>query len=317
MSCVFDRSLPEALPAIARDVATVLATPTPLPRPLVPRATRSPRVLPRMKNPLVVGLTMLRTSCCGSAAPARIAGVAINLTGRMSPFVAAHYRRGNAFATPTGRVDDAVNAAARAVRGALREGASRCRRSPCAPDAAGARIVTHRDIGWRSLVGFAAPALGERDFAAMLVVRALLGGVSPRAATTTVGPFERGIAPIYDYDVKPATFSIALNGGRIDPSAALDRMRALLRATAERPLTATQLAGLREGARGAWMLEAITLSDRAWQIGAAVATGAAPGAAADAGAAIAQVTADDVQRVARTYLQRSTVALILPRNAAP
>jgi predicted Zn-dependent peptidase len=317
-------ALPDALPAIARDIAAVFAAPD-TSGPIVNAAREAivARIADDEKNPLVVGLTMLRTSYYSGAAGYPSLGspaTLMNLDGSdVAAYVAAHYRRGSAFATATGRVDGRVNEAARIALEALREGTEALPAITVRPpDAAGKQIVTHRDIGVPvMLVGFAAPALGERDFAAMLVVRALLAGIAQRTSTTTVGPFERGIAPIYDYDVKPATFSVALNGGRLDPTAALERMRSLLRATADRPLTATQLSNLRDAARGAWTLEAITLSDRAWQIGAAIATGSPPGTAADVGAAIAQVSADDVQRVARAYLQRYTVALVLPRSVAP
>jgi predicted Zn-dependent peptidase len=74
------------------------------------------------------------------------------------------------------------------------------------------------------------------------------------------------------------------------------------------------LARYRNAARGKWLLEAVSLTDRAWQIGAAVSVGSQPNAAAGVAAALEAVSAEDVQRVARTYLQRSTVATVLPRG---
>ena len=91
--------------------------------------------------------------------------------------------------TAAGAVDDATTAAARVIAEGLperrkRAGAPALRTVP----PSGRRIVTHRDIGAPYRVfGFAAPALGDRDFAAMLVVRALLGDVSVARSATTLG----------------------------------------------------------------------------------------------------------------------------------
>jgi predicted Zn-dependent peptidase len=70
----------------------------------------------------------------------------------------------------------------------------------------------------------------------------------------------------------------------------------------------------KETARGDWALEAVTLTDRAWQIGAAVNEGADPALAQDVAAAIDRVKPADLQRLAKLYLQHYTVALVLPRR---
>jgi predicted Zn-dependent peptidase len=70
----------------------------------------------------------------------------------------------------------------------------------------------------------------------------------------------------------------------------------------------------KETARGEWALEAMTLTDRAWLIGAAVNQGANPDLAQSVTAAIDRVTPADVQRLAKNYLQHYTVALVLPRK---
>lgn len=315
-------ALPEALPGIARDVATVFAAPdTSAANVTAARATLSSRIDSDEKNPLIVGLEMLRGSYFIGGAAFPTLGTRASLStlrgSDVSAFVAAHYRRGNAFAAATGFIDDTVTAAARTVLGALPDGSE-----PAAtidvhpPTAAGKSIVTHRDIGIPVvMVGFAAPALGDRDFAPMLVVRAMLGTVSQRTTASTLSDFERGVAAIYDYDAKPATLTVAINGGRIDPTLGLGALRTLLRRIAEGPFDAPALARFRDVARGAWSLEAVSLTDRAWLIGAAVANGSDPNAAAEVAAAISTVTVADVQRVAKTYLQRYTVATVLPRNA--
>jgi len=314
-------ALPDALPAIAHDIATAFAGPDTSPATIAAaRVALGSRIDDDEKNPLVVGLEMLRGSYYMGGAALPMLGTRASLAGLqgsdVAAFVAAHYLRGNAFATATGHVDAAATAAARTALAGLPDGTEPATPIAVRPlEAAGKQIVTHRDIGIPVvLVGFAAPALGDPDFAPMLVLRAMIEATSQRASTRTTSDFERGVAAIYDYDVKPATLTVALNGGRIDPQLGLSAVRALVRHAAAEPLAADQLTRYRGAARGKWILEAVSLTDRAWQIGAAIVNGSQPGAGADVADAIGRVTADDVQRVARTYLQRYTVAFVLPRG---
>ena len=69
-----------------------------------------------------------------------------------------------------------------------------------------------------------------------------------------------------------------------------------------------------KSARGGWLLENLSLDERAWSIGNAVAHGLAADASDSVAPAIARVTAADLQRVAKRYFQRFDVALVLPRQ---
>jgi predicted Zn-dependent peptidase len=80
------------------------------------------------------------------------------------------------------------------------------------------------------------------------------------------------------------------------------------------PLGADVVKRYKETARGDWALEALTLTDRAWRIGAAVNQGADPALGQNVGAAIDRVTPADVERMAKHYLQHYTIALVLPRQ---
>ena len=80
------------------------------------------------------------------------------------------------------------------------------------------------------------------------------------------------------------------------------------------PLAPDIIKRYRGTARGDWALEAQTLTDQAWQIGAAVNEGADPAMAQSVAAAIDRVTPADVQRLAKVYLQHYTVALVMPRR---
>lgn len=272
------------------------------------------------RNPVTVGVEMLHTAYYTGTAGAPAYGTRPSLAqlgpADVAAFFAAHYLRGNTFATATGLVDDSAGAAIDTVIGALPSGSE-------APPALTAQafpaeprhLVTSRDIGVPfAFVGFAAPAMSDRAFAAMLVVRSLLNDVASRQSTTTLASFQRGINTVYAYDVKPATFTVAINGSQLDPTAGLTVLQAILKTAVTKPLAPDVLKRYVETARGEWALEAMTLTDRAWLIGAAVNEGADPALAQSVNAALDRVTPADVQQLAKAYLQRYTVALVLPRR---
>jgi predicted Zn-dependent peptidase len=313
-------ALPSAMPAVCADLAQALASPDTSPETVVAaRAALGERIDDDERNPITVGLEMLRDSYYRGTAGEPSYGTSASLANLgpadVSGFLAAHYLRGNAFAAATGGVDDTVNAAAAAVLAALPAGTE----APPVLDVQAfgdqpKHVVAQRDIGVPFvLVGFSAPAMSEHDFAGMLVLRALLDDIASRPSSATLEPFQRGIDVIYAYDVKPATFTVAINGSRLDPSAGLTVLQAVLKTTATK-LNDDVIARYKETARGDWALEAMTLTDRAWEIGAAVNEGADPAQAQSVAAAIDAVTAADVQRLVKTYLQHYTVALVLPRT---
>lgn len=314
-------ALPEAIPGIARDLAAVLGRPDVSPAAVAAaRAAIDARIADDERNPLAVALAMLRGALYAGSAGTPADGTSASLAqlgpAQVSAFLAAHYRRGNVIATAAGAVDTATADAVRIVLAALPEGAEPAADITLAalPPAA-KRIITRRDISVPVLVaGFAAPALGERDFAAMLVVRALLGEISVRSAATTIAPFDRGVEVVYGYDVKPATFSVAVNGGRLDPAAGLAVLQQLVKRAAESPLDAEALGRLKAVARGNWQLEALGVVDRAQQLSIAVGAGLPADTAASVAGAVDRVSAADVQRVAKNYLQRYALALVLPRR---
>jgi zinc protease len=313
--------LPASVGEITADLARAVGAPDTSPATVAAaRAALGARIDDDERNPISVGVEMLRTTYYRGAAGAPALGTRASLMN-LGPadvlaFFNAHYLRGDVFATATGRVDDAADAAANAVLAAFPAGSE-------APPIVAAQgfplqpkhLVTQREIGVPfALVGFSAPAMTDKDFGAMLVLRALLDDVAARQSATTLALFQRGIDVVYAYDVKPATFTVAINGSQIDPSAGLTVLQAILKTAATRPLGRDVVNRYKETARGDWALEAVTLSDRAWQMAAAVNQGADPSAAQDVAAAIDRVTPADLQRLAKTYLQRYAVAIVLPRR---
>jgi zinc protease len=313
--------LPGSVAGITADLERAVAAPDTSPATVAAaRAALGARIDDSERNPIAVGLEMLHTAYYRGAAGAPAFGTRASLVNLgpddVRAFLAAHYLRGDVFATATGRVDDTANAAAGALLAAFPAGSE-------APPVVAAQgfplqpkhLVTQREIGVPfALVGFAAPAMTDGDFGAMLVLRALLDDVAARQSSTTPALFQRGIDVVYGYDVKPATFTVAINGAQIDPSAGLTVLQAILKTAVTKPLGGEVIKRYKETARGAWALEAMTLSDRGWQMAAALNQGADPAIAQNVAAAIDRVTPADVQRLAKTYLQRYAVAIVLPRR---
>jgi zinc protease len=314
-------ALPSALPAVSAALARAIAAPdTSAETVAAARAAVGARIDGDERNPVTVGVEMLRTSYYSGTAGAPSLGTRASLVGLapadVAAFFAAHYLRGNTFAVATGRVDDAAGAAINAIVGAFPAGSE----APLVLKAQAfasepKHLITSREIGVPfALVGFAAPAMNGPEFGAALVLRSLFNDIAARQTTTTRAPFQRGINVVYNYDVRPATFTVAINGSELDPTAGLTVLQAILKSALARPLGADLVKRYKETARGDWALEAVTLTDRAWQIGAAVNQGADPALAQSVTAAIDRVTPADLQRMAKHYLQHYTIALVLPRQ---
>jgi predicted Zn-dependent peptidase len=316
-------ALPAALPAIGADLARAIAAPDASPQTVAAaRIALGARIDDAQSNPVSVGIEMLRASYYAGPAGAPSFGTNASLANLVpadvGAFLAAHYLRGTSFATATGAVGAATAAAASTVLAAFGSGTEAplvLRARPFAIEPK--HLVTQREIGVPfAMVGFAAPAMTDRDFAAMLVVRSLLDDVAARRSPTTLALFQRGIDVVYAYDVKPATFTVAINGSEIDPTAGLTVLEAILKTAVSKPLGSDVIKRYKETARGEWALEAMTFTDRAWQIATAVNQGADPAAAQSVTGAIDRVTPADVRRVAKTYLQRYAVAIVAPRRRA-
>ncbi len=313
---------PEALAGLAPLLARALAAPATDPATLAAaRAALGERIAEDDRNPVLTGVGMVRASFYRDAPGQPALGTPGSLTlfapADVRAFHDRWYVRGGAYLAEVGRTGPASDAAARALVAALPAGSS-----PPEPALVTRpfvkeprRLVTHRDVGAPFLVlGFAAPALGSRDFAAALVVRALLGEALARSGATTLGPQRRGLGTIYGYDADPAQLALWINGAQIDPATGLGTLSAVVKAAAQKPLAAGVLARYKQTARGAWQLESVTLEDRAWAIGNAAALGLDPAALDAIPAAVDAVSAADVQRVAKRWFQQFDVALVLPRS---
>ena len=315
------QAAPAALAGLAPLLARALAAPATDPATLAAaRAALGERIAEDERSAILTGLGMVRTAYYrdGPAQPP------LGTPGALTAFAAADvaafhdrwYVRGSAYLAEVGRTGPASDIAARALVAALPAGTAPPATAPSTRPFGKEprRLVTHRDIGSPYLVlGFAAPALGGRDFAGALVVRALLSEVLERSGATTLPPQRRGAGTIYGYDVDPAQLALWINGGQVDPSTGLGTVAAVVKAAAQKPLAPAVLARYKETARGAWQLESVTLEERGEAIGNAVAQGLDPAALDAIPAAVDAVSAADVQRVAKRWFQQFDVALVLPR----
>jgi predicted Zn-dependent peptidase len=127
----------------------------------------------------------------------------------------------------------------------------------------------------------------------------------------------RAVGAVYIYDAQPAEFAVYINGSQLDPARGLSAVQGIIAGLSAKPMNADTLKRYRTIAHGQWATEDISLADRAFAIGNFVAFGAAPDSGARVAAAIDTVSAADVQRAAVAYLEKFTVALIIPRNSAP
>ena len=312
---------PAALPTLAALVARALAAPSFEPAVLAAARTKlGERIADDEADPRLVGLDMLRASYYRDGAGLPALGTTAGLAALSAPdaraFFARCYLRGDAYVAAVGSTGDNAAAVSRALVDALPAGSTaqpQIATRAYAPQPK--RIVTHRDVFAPYVVmGFAAPSLGDNDFAAALVMRSVLGDVFQRVGATTLPPAFRAVGAMYGYDVDPAQFALWINGSRIDPSTGLATVDAVLTGAAKKALAPAVLARYKETARGEWALEALSLDERAFAIGNAVALGLDADAADQVTAAIGRVTASDVQRVAKKYFRRFDVALVLPRS---
>jgi predicted Zn-dependent peptidase len=271
-------------------------------------------------NALSVGIQMFRRSYYPSGAGAPALGSTTTLAQLGSAdalaFYRATYRRAAISASAAGNLSPGLGDALKSVAAGLPDGplAATQERARAIP-AEAPRIVAHRDVAapW-VVVGFAAPAPASKDFGAMLVLQSLLAGAFDRNSTTTLGFVERSVGAFYLYDASPASLVVYVNGTEADPSVSLREILVVSRSLSLKPLGATALRHFKAAAEGQFLTESVNLSDRSYLLGTFASQGLGADSINAALGALEQTTADDVQRVAKRYLQRYIVALVLPRQ---
>jgi zinc protease len=279
------------------------------------------RIGENQSNPLVVGIEMFKSSYYLNGAGASVMGSAASLeriTGKdAAAFYTRTYKRGALDVSVVGGVTPDVRASLTALALVLAGGD----REPLAHQVRelgasnGTRIVAQRDVGAPFLVvGFPAPAPANKDFAAMMVLEALLGQSFDRSATSTQTLAERTVSAFYLYDSEPASFVVFVNGARVEPTLTLRELLLVVQSLAEKPIQNEALDHFKAAATGALLSDTLTLADRSYLIGTLQQQGLDPDALNFVLAALQKTTPADVQRVAKVYLQKYIVAIVLPRE---
>jgi zinc protease len=181
-------------------------------------------------------------------------------------------------------------------------------------------IVAHRNVQapWLA-IGFEAPTQYSNDFATMLVIQALLGRGGDVHAMSFGSAGSAGaedyVGAFYQYEARPGSFVIFLNGGGGDIDAAARQVeQGILRLRTE-PLPDQLIARARALALGDYFLSVTSLGDAAWLLGRSASSPEGTAFENALAGRILTVNAADVQRVAKQYLGDSTIAVVLPTSA--
>jgi zinc protease len=316
---------PEALPQFAALFAAALAVPPTDAAVADARTALDARIAEETDVPVLAGLDALRGAYYADGAARPVLGSAASLAmlgaADVQRFRAAWYISSGAFVSTLGPVGSSTQAAAKALVAALPVPAADAlvaaipqqHTHPFGSEPR--RIVIRRDISSPYVVvGFAAPAMNDPDFAAALVVRSLLTGAFTSRESSPFPALGHASGAIYAFDAAPGHFVLWIDGARIEPAAGLAAMSTLLEGAAKSPLSAAALTQAKNAAGGDWLLDASSLDDRSERIVAAVDLGMPADAPDAVPAAISGVTAADVQRVAKRWFAKFDIALITPRE---
>ena len=286
------------------------------------RASLAQRIDQSQNNPLAVAIQMFRQSyyAGGSSMPAYGMSTTVAQLGSadLRAFYAATYVRSAVSASAVGSLSPELGSALATLAQGLPAGPVSAvdERAKDIP-AEAPRIVAHRDVAapW-IVVGYAAPAPGSADFGAMLVLQSLLAGAFDRSSTTTLGFVEKSVGAFYLYDSSPASLVVYVNGSETDPTLALRELLLVSHSLALKPLGADALKHFKTAAEGQFLTDSVNLSDRSYLLGTLSSQGLGTDSINTALSALEATTPADVQRVAKKYLQRYIVALVLPRPSA-
>jgi zinc protease len=278
------------------------------------------RIIDADESPFGVLSEMLRRayypgSGTGYAPLGSRAVVATATSAALRKFWSDNYKSGGASLAGAGRVDADVARAASAVIARLPAGTPAALTVQAeAPMDPPARIVTHRDVAlpWVGM-GFAAPAAGTKDFAAMLVVQAIYMSLGRTDSIVSQPAALRPINAVYQYDVRPANFIIYSSGNGIGAAAGWQLVPHATDLLDSKPLDPAVMQRYKTLAIGQFVIDNMTLEDRSALVGWVERMGLDPDYPNTVLAAIDAVTPEDVQRVVKTYMHKYRIALILPR----
>ncbi|HVA33750.1 MAG TPA: insulinase family protein [Candidatus Baltobacteraceae bacterium] len=290
------------------------------------RATLVRQIAQAQQYALQVGLDMLNAASSQQAnaglpamgTPASLAQLDSN---DVAAFYRTYYRRGGAYVSAAGRLDALDADVLTGLADALAPGTTLPVSVHVAQlHGASHEIVTHRDVSSPWLIAqYSAPGIDSKDFGPMLVLAAFvkrtLSDIAQVPGVVSATFASRSVGTVYSYDRAPAHLVLYVNGGIGNPSRAFATALSIVNV-----LAATRLQGsiddFKAEAAGDFATGATTLETRAWLAAVFAQGSASPDYLDRALRAIAATSPADVQRVARRYLGKPTIALVLPRTGS-
>jgi predicted Zn-dependent peptidase len=287
-------------------------------------------------GPAIAALDMLRqVAYTGTGYAYPDAGRQISLsklTAAEASAFAALYRQGSGTVVALeGAVDDSVLADVRsefrkfAPSGGLTrstlfsETQSSAKAPPLSPR--GHEVVTHRAVSapWVA-VGYPAPGMYASDYPVMLVIEALLGrggdvhSFSLGSANSLPDEFA---GAYYQFEAQPGMLAIFLNGSDTSVDTAVRDLQNAVNRLRSTTLPDAIVDNGRRLAVGQYFASVSTLGDAAWLLGRSATSPDGPNFENLVPVRIAHVSAADIQRVARHYLNGEILGIVLPETSTP
>jgi predicted Zn-dependent peptidase len=183
----------------------------------------------------------------------------------------------------------------------------------------GHEVVTHRAVAapWVA-VGYPAPGMYAKDYPAMLVIEALLGrggDVHSFSLGSDNSLPDEFAGAYYQYEAQPGMLAIFLNGSDSSVDTAVRDLQSAVNRLRGSALPSAVIDHGRRLAVGQYYASVSTLGDAAWLLGRAAASPDGTDFENLVPVRIARVSAADVQRVARRYLQGEILGIVLPQGS--
>jgi zinc protease len=179
------------------------------------------------------------------------------------------------------------------------------------------QVVAHRDVDARWVaVAYEAPNQYSADFATMLVIEALLGAggdVHALSSASNEPAPDDFIGAYYQYEAKPGSMIVFLGG---DSSSLEQSVRDLVTGVARLRgdnLSDQLVTDAKRLALSEYFLSVTDLDDLGWLLGRSAASTEGVAFENSVPQRINAVSAADIQRVARRYLTKETIAVVLPQ----
>ncbi len=274
---------------------------------------------------LQVGVDMLGAALASPAneglPPLGLPQVIAQLTARdVGAFYAATYRRGGVYVSAVGPLSTLPSGALVQLGAALPEGSSNAIATNLPKlEGQSRQLIAHRNIAAPWLVAqYPAPALGSKDFGAMLILSSFMQRTLAEIAQVpdVVSPTyaSRAVGAQYRYDRAQPNLVLFVNGSLGSPDRTFATALSIGSILGETKLQGS-IDSFKTLALGDIVNDATALDQRAWlAVVFAQATGS-PDYLARITEAIDATTAADLQRVAKQYMDNPTIALVLPRDS--